>query len=239
MKKKFLALFLFVVAWPTSVSAANTFSCFWGGGNCFLGASDTCFQGFTVSSAQCVTQTTQQTCEALKTCILKPTLVACTNNPQCRDDISGTDGTAKDSYERYAGCAMSWTGEYYCQLNDTNDPTATGPVQTNTALCDPTGGTPGTGVQTAIGCLAAGDPKLLISQLLGWGVVVGGGIAFLMIILAGFQMTLAAGDPKRVQAARELLMAAIGGLILIVLSLVFLNFIGVSVLGLDKFGFKL
>lgn len=84
----------------------------------------------------------------------------------------------------------------------------------------------------------AGNPKELISQLLGWGVTVGGGIAFLMIVLAGFQMTTAGGDPKKVQAARELLVSAISGLVLIALSIVVLNFIGVSVLGLDNLGFK-
>ena len=103
------------------------------------------------------------------------------------------------------------------------------------ALCDPIGGTAGTGVQTAIGCLAAGDPKLFISQLLGWGVGVGGGIAFLMIVFAGFQIATAAGDPKRVQAAKELLTSAISGLILIVLSVLLLNFIGVKILHLPGF----
>lgn len=104
-------------------------------------------------------------------------------------------------------------------------------------LCDPAGGTAGTGVNSAIGCLAAGDPKLFISQLLGWGVGIGGGIAFLLIVYAGFMIATAAGDPKRVQAGRELLMSAIGGLILIVLSVLLLNFIGVNILGLNNLGF--
>lgn len=95
------------------------------------------------------------------------------------------------------------------------------------------------GVNTAIGCLMAGDPKQLVSQLLGWGVGVGGGIAFLMIIFAGFQMATASGDPKRVKAAQELLTSALAGLILIVLSVVLLNFIGVNILGLNNLGFSL
>ncbi len=91
------------------------------------------------------------------------------------------------------------------------------------------------GVSTAIGCLMAQDPKQFISQLLGWGVGIGGGIAFLMIVLAGFQMATASGDPKKVQAARELLMSALAGLIIIALSLVLLNFIGVKILNLPGF----
>jgi len=60
-----------------------------------------------------------------------------------------------------------------------------------------------------------------------------------MIVFAGFQMTTAGGDPKKVQAAKELLVSALSGLVIIVLSVVLLNFIGVSVLGLEKFGLKL
>ena len=102
------------------------------------------------------------------------------------------------------------------------------------ALCG-TGANLNKGVNTAIGCLIAGDPKVFISQLLGWGVGVGGGIAFLMIVFAGFQMVTASGDPKRVQAAKELLTSAIAGLILIVLSVLLLNFIGVKILHLPGF----
>ena len=97
----------------------------------------------------------------------------------------------------------------------------------------------GVGVNTAIGCLIAGDPKQLISQLLGWGVAVGGGIAFLMIVLAGFQMATASGDPKKVQAARELLMSALAGLLIIVFSILLLNLIGFQILKLPGFNVNL
>jgi hypothetical protein len=102
---------------------------------------------------------------------------------------------------------------------------------TQSALC----GTDNKGVDTAIGCLMAGDPKWLISQLLGWGVSVAGGIAFIMIVISGFQMTTAAGDVKKVQAAKELMVSAISGLILVVMSLVIMNFIGFGLLGLPTF----
>ena len=91
------------------------------------------------------------------------------------------------------------------------------------------------GVNTAIGCLLAAEPKKFVGQILGWGVGVGGGIAFLLIVYAGFQMATAGGDPKRVQAAKELLTSALAGLILIVLSVVLLNFIGVKILNLPGF----
>ncbi len=127
-------------------------------------------------------------------------------------------------------------GGYCCDdLSQCYDTTTTPPLSAPNPLC----GTNDLGVRTAIGCLMAGDPKQLVSQLLGWGVGIGGGIAFLMIIFAGFQMATASGDPKRVKAAQELLTSALAGLILIVLSVVLLNFIGVSILGINLLGFNL
>lgn len=93
----------------------------------------------------------------------------------------------------------------------------------------------GLSVNTALGCLYAGDPGLLIRQVLAWGASVGIGIAFLMFIFAGFQITTASGDPKRAQAGRELMTSAISGLMLIFFALLLLNFIGVEVLRLPGF----
>ncbi|MEK7154541.1 MAG: pilin [Patescibacteria group bacterium] len=118
--------------------------------------------------------------------------------------------------------------------SDLNRGSATTTV-TNKALCDPVGGKAGTGINTALGCLAAGDPTKLVSQLWGWGISVGGLIAFVLIVFSGFQIVTSAGDPKRYKAAQELMTSAIGGLILIVLSVVLLNFIGVTVLKLPGF----
>ncbi|MBI2008493.1 hypothetical protein HYS82_02445 [Candidatus Amesbacteria bacterium] len=107
------------------------------------------------------------------------------------------------------------------------------PAGTFTGFCP--GGT--SGIQTALGCLDI-TGKNTVSQILGWAVVVGGGIAFLLIVYAGIQMATASGDPKRVKASQELLTAALGGLILIVLSLVLLNFVGVKILNLGGLGFN-
>ena len=121
----------------------------------------------------------------------------------------------------------------YCcdNLPQCYDTTTTAPLSAPTPLCGPDG----LGVRTAIGCLMAGDPKQLVSQLWGWGIGVGGLIAFVLIVFAGFQTVTSAGDPKRFKAAQELMTSAVGGLILIVLSVVLLNFIGVNVLALPGF----
>jgi hypothetical protein len=92
-----------------------------------------------------------------------------------------------------------------------------------------------TGVWTGLGCLYARDPGSLIRQISNWGVGLGGGIAFLLIVYAAFQIITASGDPKRVKAGQELLTSAIAGLFLIIFSMVLLNFIGVDVLQLKGF----
>lgn len=134
-------------------------------------------------------------------------------------DLGGCNGSETEVIPSTAECVNALAAQVCCKSN---------------ALCG-TGANLNKGVNTAIGCLMAGDPKQFISQLLGWGAGVGGGIAFLMIIFAGFQIATAAGDPKRVQAAKELLTSAISGLILIVLSVLLLNFIGVKILHLPGF----
>ena len=95
----------------------------------------------------------------------------------------------------------------------------------------------GKGVQTGLGCLDI-TGKNTIQTLLNWGVVIGGGIAFILILVASIQITTAQGDAKRVAAGKELLFATLGGIFLFATAIVLLNFIGVNILGLDQLGFK-
>jgi hypothetical protein len=91
---------------------------------------------------------------------------------------------------------------------------------------------------TAIGCLnIVGSQEALLGSLLKWGVGVGGGIAFLLILYAGFMIMSSSGDPERLKAGQELLTSAISGLVLLIFSVFVLNFIGVDILGLGEFGF--
>ena len=95
----------------------------------------------------------------------------------------------------------------------------------------------GTGrVWTAIGCLNAGTPSgtsgSLIGQLLVWATILGSGFAFLIIVFGGFQIATAAGDPKKMKAAQELIWSGISGLLLIIFSIFLLNLIGFNILSL-------
>jgi hypothetical protein len=89
----------------------------------------------------------------------------------------------------------------------------------------------GKGIETAIGCISS-DPAGLTQKLLGLSLSIAGGIAFLMIILGGIQVQISAGNPKRLEAGREIIEGAIIGLLLILFSIFILKMIGVDFLGI-------
>jgi hypothetical protein len=97
-----------------------------------------------------------------------------------------------------------------------------------------------TKLKTAIGCITILSPNgqnAFLADILRWAVGVGSGIAFLLIVYAGFMIMTATGNPERLKAGQELLTSAVAGLILLVFSVFILKFIGVDILGLCKFGF--
>jgi hypothetical protein len=82
-----------------------------------------------------------------------------------------------------------------------------------------------------------GSSEEFLSDILRWAVGIGGGIAFLLILYAGFMIMTASGNPERLKAGQELLTSAISGLILLIFSVFILKFIGIDILGLGAFGF--
>lgn len=91
-------------------------------------------------------------------------------------------------------------------------------------------------IDTAIGCIpvlneATGQEDFII-YVVRWSMGIAGGIAFLLILLAGFQIMTSQGNPERLKAGQELLTSAIAGLILLIFSVFILEFIGVRILGL-------
>jgi len=111
------------------------------------------------------------------------------------------------------------------------------PGATGSQFC-PVGSNPRGGISTALGCIPI-ESRPFINAIITWGVGIGAGIAFLLIVYAGFLIVTSGGDPKRVAAGRELLTASLAGLVLIVLSVIILNFIGVNILNLGSLGFNI
>lgn len=126
---------------------------------------------------------------------------------------------------------------FYCCSNipdpNTNQPVTqdTEPTSGNGVLCQGTNE-----INTAIGCIPFDDPTKLTGFILRWAIGIAGGIAFLLIIYAGFLITTSQGDPKRLQAGRELLTSAIGGLMLLIFSVFILRVIGVDILQIPGLG---
>lgn len=94
------------------------------------------------------------------------------------------------------------------------------------------------GISTAIGCIHT-DPELLIKDLFKLATGIGGGIAFLLMVIGAFQMVISAGDAEAVKAGRERFESAIIGLVFVIFSIFILRFIGVDILGFGSlFGVK-
>ncbi len=92
----------------------------------------------------------------------------------------------------------------------------------------------GNGINTAIGCIpygGANGEQALAAFLLKWGMGIGGGIATILIVVASFMISTSQGDPRRLQAGKELLTSAISGLVLLVFSAFILRLIGFDILG--------
>jgi len=110
----------------------------------------------------------------------------------------------------------------------TASPTASSTQQTEESVtCDE-----GKGINTAIGCIPINDTNAFIGFILRWAIGIGGGIAFLLILYAGFMIMSSSGDPERLKAGQELLTSAIAGIIMLIFSVFILRVIGVDILGL-------
>jgi len=93
-------------------------------------------------------------------------------------------------------------------------------------------------IHTALGCVPVGKGRStedfivwFLQRLIG----VSGGIAFLLTIFGGFKILTSAGNPKGVQAGREIITSALIGLLFIIFSLFLLELIGVKILGIPGF----
>lgn len=154
---------------------------------------------------------------------------------QCIPNISNCDPATQNCYCQFDSdccnnyCDPAWG---YCKY----PPGATVPPMSESVRCD-TGGTfIDDGINTAIGCIPFLDRNAFAGFILRWGIGVGGGIAFLLILYSGFMIITSSGSPERLKAGQELLTAAITGLLLLLFSVFILEFIGINIVGIPNFG---
>ena len=87
------------------------------------------------------------------------------------------------------------------------------------------------GAWTALGCIP-GDPVGLLSSLLRFAINIGGGIAFLIMLIGVLLIVLAGGNPEKMQAGRETITAAFFGLLTILFGATILQLVGIEIFDL-------
>ncbi len=95
------------------------------------------------------------------------------------------------------------------------------------------GGSP-PGIWTAIGCISS-TPSGFVKTILPFAMGLGGGIAFLLMLIGALQIMTSAGNPEKLNAGKELVTSAIVGLLLIIFSVFLLKLIGADILGVPGF----
>lgn len=100
-------------------------------------------------------------------------------------------------------------------------------IDTNPILC-----TDQRSIATALGCVRFDALTELAANIAGLMLGTSGGVALILIGYAALRIATSSGDPKVLQGSKELLWSAIGGILMVVLSVFLLRVIGVDILGL-------
>ena len=90
------------------------------------------------------------------------------------------------------------------------------------------------GISTAIGCIHT-DPAELVKDVIKFAIGIGGGLAFLMMLLGTFGMITSAGNPDSLRAGQDRLTSAIIGLLFVIFATLLLQIIGVGILDIPGF----
>jgi len=167
---------------------------------------------------------TSHECVSLSGNIVAPHYVTCDINSDHPVCSTGGDGCCEKNYDIPA-----------TQCQPTNS-TATTTTSTTSAGGGTGGGigtlgTPLSAVTANPGCGTGQTPTLdcifpMIANIIYWAIMLAFVVAVFLIIYAGIRLTTSGGDSKAVMTARNTLIFAIAGLVLILVSFFILNFIG-------------
>lgn len=178
---------------------------------------------------------------------------SCTSDTECQSDpgcgsfvclgfISGrTPGKCEDSSKICSKANLTCSTDADCQSGGSGCSQYTcWTLGSKNKACrlgvQPSATTPACGdVDTAIGKIPTCDLNAFARWFVGWAVGIGGGIAFLLMLMAGFRIMSSGGNPDQIKAGKEQLTAAITGLLFIVFSVFLLQLIGVDILHLPGF----
>ena len=86
--------------------------------------------------------------------------------------------------------------------------------------------------ETALGDIPT-NPKAFAERVLKIGIGLGGGIAFILMVIGSIRVLTSSGDQQKLSGGRDMIVAAIAGLLFIIFSVLILQFIGVEIIGLS------
>lgn len=89
---------------------------------------------------------------------------------------------------------------------------------------------PGGECLTALGPIST-NLKAFSEKILSIATGIAGGIAFILMVIGAIRILTSQGDPKGVAGGREMLVAALAGLLFLIFSVLILRFIGINLLG--------
>jgi hypothetical protein len=224
----------------------NFYTCNWTGSSCIVSSSSCAFGYDVPSPSACEEATSELACVNVGEGICVDLPGPPTSTPPPPDYVrwccnsgtgscifvnSGESCSDGSSPVTRTQCESSCTGTY---------PTATVSIIERSARspfgdCCPPDQDNCAYIDTALGCIPFGSMTALTGFFLQWGLGVGGGVAFLLIIYSAFIITTSAGNPDRMKSGREILTAAIAGLMLIIFSVFILEFIGVRIFRIPGF----
>lgn len=91
-----------------------------------------------------------------------------------------------------------------------------------------------TNCKTALGDIPT-DPTAFAGKILGIGIGIAGGVALILMVIGSIRVVISRGDPKNVAVGREMIVAAIFGLLFLIFSVLILKFIGAQILPTNPF----
>ena len=90
----------------------------------------------------------------------------------------------------------------------------------------------GTECETALGNIPT-DAGAFAGKILSIATGLAGGIAFILMVIGAIRVLTSTGNPQNVNAGRDMIVAAVAGLLFLIFSVLILRFIGVEILDLS------
>ena len=144
------------------------------------------------------------------------------------------------------GSVFQNEGKYTIYVVDRNNSTACDPMTGTLVEVIPTSGVgsgrnpcgpTGAECETALGAIPT-DPGAFAGKILSIAIGIAGGIALILMVIGSIRVLTSSGDQQRLAGGRDMIVAAVAGLLFLIFSFLILEFIGGGILELGFGGFS-